>query len=421
MLLFKLGETDQMNDSNTNNNAMNVNENNRNNSKNTNNTNINSNNRPTKKQRQSGGNKVLTYNYLINLLKKQTYILEDSTMSNDDFNVLKENIKPFKSMREYMYNVFQQLCNTNQDILPMTIYRSSIFHELIAIGIIYVSIGLKNYEKYLIAFLLAMNHQMHISRKENTKNVNKNDISKKDPNSVANMFSNNYYEGGNREMDIENIYNRFYEDGVVKPDFSEENLDFDKVDFLFSRNGDLNIKGIRDVPNNHTKNAYIRTLSSKRRAISNEIKQSKYMEYIGKFLIKIQILYNEHNIKISRQERKYEKIDLGKDLDSKSKTSVNTVSQSLVTGVLSQLNRPSPTSNVLENKFVNLQYDILEKVSNKGQTSTIDKTLMDNFRKIFKDHISNDPLSYIQNQKKNHQYQITHYTENLTLLIMIHA
>ena len=53
----------------------------------------------------------------------------------------------------------------------------------------------------------------------------------------------------------------------------------------------------------------------------------------------------------------------GKDLDSKSKTSVNTVSQSLVTGVLSQLNRPSPTSNVLENKFVNLQYDILEKVN----------------------------------------------------------
>ena len=148
MLLFKLGETDQMNDSNTNNNAMNVNENNRNNSKNTNNTNINSNNRITKKQRQSGGNKVLTYNYLINLLKKQTYILEDSTMSNDDLNVLKENIKlHLNPMREYMYNVFQQLCNTNQDILPMTIYRSSIFHELIAIGIIYVSIGLKNYEE----------------------------------------------------------------------------------------------------------------------------------------------------------------------------------------------------------------------------------------------------------------------------------
>ena len=45
-----------------------------------------------KGSRQSGGNKVLTYNYLINLLKKQTYILEDSTMSKDDFNVLKENI-----------------------------------------------------------------------------------------------------------------------------------------------------------------------------------------------------------------------------------------------------------------------------------------------------------------------------------------
>ena len=124
------------------------------------------------------------------------------------------------------------------------------------------------------------------------------------------------------------------------------------------------------------------------------------MDYIGKFLIKIQTLYNEHNIKISREERKYEKIELGKDLDSKSKTSVNTVSQSLVTGVLSQLDRPNPTSNVLENKFVNLQYDILEKVSNKGQTSTIDKTLMDNFRKIFVEHISNDPLSYIQNQRE---------------------
>ena len=148
MLLFKLGETNQMNDSNVNNNAMNVNENKRNNSKNTNNSNMNSNNRPTKKQRQSGGNKVLTYNYLINLLKKQTYILEDSTMSKDDFNVLKENIKlHLNPMREYMYNVFQQLCNTNQDILPMTIYASSIFHELIALGIIYVSIGLKNYEE----------------------------------------------------------------------------------------------------------------------------------------------------------------------------------------------------------------------------------------------------------------------------------
>ncbi len=402
MLLFKLGETNQMNDSNMNNNVMNVNDNKTNNSKITNNANMNSNNRPTKKQRQSGGNKVLTYNYVINLLKKQTYILEDSTMSNNDFNVLKENIiLHLNPMREYMYNVFQQLCNTNQDILPMTIYASSIFHELIAIGIIYVSIGLKNYEEVFNSIFIGNESpNAALVAQENTKNVNKNEISKKDPNSVANMFSNNYYGGANRNVDIDQVYNRFYEDGVVKPEFTEENLDFDKVDFLFSRNGDIDIKGIRDAPNNHTKNAYIRTLSSKRRAISNELKQSKYMDYIGKFLIKIQTLYNEHNIKISRQERKYEKIELGKDLDSKSKTSVNTVSQSLVTGVLSQLDRPSPTSNVLENKFVNLQYDILEKVSNKGQTSTIDKTLMDNFRNIFKDHISNDPLSYIQNQRE---------------------
>ena len=385
MLLFKLGETNQMNDSNLNNNAMNVNEN-------------NSNKRPTKRKR--GGNKVPTYNYLINLLKKQTYILEDSTMSNDDFNVLKENIKlHLNPMREYMYNVFQQLCNTNQDILPMTIYASSIFHELIAIGIIYVSIGSKNYEEVFNSiFIENETPNAALIAQENTKNVNKNgNPNPPDPTSVADILRM-YNGGANRNVDIEKVYNKFYEDGVIKPEFTEENLDFDKVDSLFSRNGGIDI---RDAPNNHTKNAYIRTLSSKRRAISNEIKQSKYMDYIGKFLIKIQTLYNEHNIKISREERKYEKIELGKDLDSKSKRSVNTVSQSLVRGVLSQLDRPNPTSNVLENKFVNLQYDILEKVSNTGQTSTIDKTLMDNFRTIFEGHISNDPLSYIKNQREN--------------------
>ena len=145
------------------------------------------------------------------------------------------------------------------------------------------------------------------------------------------------------------------------------------------------VKKIQNFPNQRTFIEFQRQFRA--RGGNTKMQEKKYHDFVGKLFNQLKVHKQQTMIIKAKLYRRLTVSELGMDLKDDEKKSVDAVSKALAAGILKHINRPTPTNigNIRgeERQFINLQFDLIEKVVDKGSTSSIDETLFNGFKDIF--------------------------------------